>query len=152
MKNLGNQPGWPTCVANLQHCAGLPPHVGNTPTSNGSTKLAKLRHMAIFTRQTSGNSRNKAFGQTIYTEPTHPQLNLMQTHLTWPGEAELSNISDRQIATAPRQESKRIPYRNAAPAHNAPTLPAALVSGLHNLRHTAVVHRAGPPSTTQRLK
>ena len=33
MKNFENQPGWSSCVTSSQHCAGLPPHVGNTRTS-----------------------------------------------------------------------------------------------------------------------
>ena len=60
---------------------------------------------------------------------------MAQTHLTWPGQAELSNISDRQnTAIASSNENKRIPHRNAAPAHNAPTLPATLLPRLNVLK------------------
>jgi hypothetical protein len=63
-------------------------------------------------------------------------VNVTQTHLTWPGQAELSNISDRQnTAIASSKQNKRIPHRNAAPAHNAPTLPATLPSRLNKQRH-----------------
>lgn len=69
------------------------PHAGNTRTSNYGTKFAKLRHIAIFTRQTSGIYRNdKAVLHVLHLDPTDSQLNVTQTNLTWPGQSELQTF------------------------------------------------------------
>lgn len=97
-------------------------------------KVSQVTAYGDFRRHTTGNSRNdRAFLHILYTEPTDSLVNVTQTHLTRPGQAELSNISDRQnkVITS-RNESKRIPYRKTAPAQNTPTLPATLLSGLIN--------------------
>jgi hypothetical protein len=73
-----------------------------------------------------------------------------QTHVTWPGQAELSNISDRQnTATARRKESRRThPVSQISTCTQRPCY-----QGLINYDTSpVVVHRAGPRSTTRRLK
>ena len=157
MRNFEDQPGCPNCVANLEHWAGLPPHVGNTRTSNYSAKLAKLRHMAILDvgpLAILGTTRRFCTFYCIYgadrftaeRDADSPNLTRTGRAFTHFGSPEYSHCS---------QKGKQVhPVSQRSTCRQLPCTPcdAAMLSRLNKLRHIVVVHRADHRSTTLHLK